>query len=157
MSKYVFIFAITHEHHEECHHQAPVAQSVRASYLLAVLAWTAEGAEVMRGSGVRTPPGAFFSFFSPTYLTTCISFPDGQMENIASTRKAPVVLQVLTRVLSYGMTKTKTTKTPKKARYPKVSLMRILRSSSVAAQLVLPAKRLRYRTQLPSCYSPMIP
>ena len=78
------------------------------------------------------------------------------MENIAFTRKVLAVLLVLTRALSYGMTKTKTTKTPKKARYPKDSLMKTLRSSSVAVQLVLPAKRLRYRTQLPSCYSPMI-
>ena len=34
------------------HHPAPVAQSVRASYLVAVLALTAEGAEVIRRLGV---------------------------------------------------------------------------------------------------------
>ena len=34
------------------HHPAPVAQLVRASYLVAVLAFTAEGAEVIRRSGV---------------------------------------------------------------------------------------------------------
>ena len=78
------------------------------------------------------------------------------MENTASTRKAQVVLQVLTRVLSYGMTKTKTTKTPEKACYPRVFLMKTPRSFSVAAQLVLPARKSLCRTKLRSCYLPMI-
>ena len=43
------------------HHPAPVAQSVRASYLVAVLALTAEGAEVIRRSGVRARPEQKFT------------------------------------------------------------------------------------------------
>ena len=44
------------------HHPAPVAQSVRASYLsAAVLALTAEGAEVVRRSEVRAPLEQKFS------------------------------------------------------------------------------------------------
>ena len=42
-------------------HPAPIAQSVRASYRVAVLALTAEGAEVLRRSGVRAPPEQKFS------------------------------------------------------------------------------------------------
>ena len=78
------------------------------------------------------------------------------MENIASTRKVQVVLLVSTRVLSYGMMKTKTTKTPKKACSPKVFLMKTPRYFSVAAQLGLPARKSLCRTKLHSCYSPMI-
>ena len=78
------------------------------------------------------------------------------MENTACTRKAQVVLRVSTRVLSYGMMKTKTTKTPEKACYPKVFSMKTPRSSSAAAQLVLPVRRSLCRTKLRSCYSPTI-
>ena len=72
------------------------------------------------------------------------------MENIASTRKDPVVPRVLTRVSSFGMTKTKTIKTPRTGNYLKVFSTKTRRSSSVAALLDLPTRRSLY---LPSLHS----
>ena len=74
------------------------------------------------------------------------------MENTAFTRRVLAVLRVLTRVLSYGMTKTKTIKIPNTATCRKGFLMKTPRFSSAAVQQGLPAKRSLCLTKLHSFY-----
>ena len=79
------------------------------------------------------------------------------MASTVSTRKVTVVPRDLKRDSSSGMTRIKTTKTPKLASYPKVFLTKTPKYSFVAVPLDLLTRRLFYRTSLHSYCLPTSP